>query len=792
MTNPVRISGFFSTFDTEAVIQQLRAARELSVQRLEVEEARAIVRRQLIADIGAKMSALLSRAKFLTAPNASLAKTAGVAGSAVSAAAGTNAALGSFEIDVLQLATGTTADGTALSLGVDSTAPLTSANFAVTPTEGTYTVKTATGGSATLTVGEAAVDNTSLLSASNFATAVTDGNFTVATQTGGTAVIAVDTATQSLDDVINAINTSGVGLTASITNDANGRANIITLTSTQGDITLGDAADTSNFLAATNLESATGTTTLASTEAFTTMMTLDDVVADINGSGIGLTATITNDGNGRPNLVTLNSTQGAISLGNANDTSNILSATNLLASPGTTTRESTASIARLNAAETMDGAAFFGGPPASGQHFFTINGVQIDYDTATDSLNDVISRINASGAGVTARYNAIDDRLELVQTATGSLEITLADDGAGGDFLSKTGLLTATQTLGQNAEYAIDGGATQYAATNTVSPLPGVTMTLLETTEAGSPETVTVTQNSDAVVTLVKNFVTDYNAAVESIDQATHVDPEDLSNSGELSGDATIRRLKSSLRSLLTGRGVNVLGEYDNFNEIGLGFGDFGSDIGTTDTLKLDEAKFIEALENDPASVQALLETFSLEGSLDAGGTGSISGLTGTYSGAIAGRYTIVDDGAGNLTSVFRDIHGNETTTFASVVAGGTETTLIPGMTLQIAGTLQAGEHTITVSNTAISPMRQIQDFLEAQAGSGDVLANREETYSTVAADIRDRIETLQGRIDAEMERLRDQFILMEQAQARADAALGALQQMTAQLASINGGGQQN
>ena len=785
MSDPVRISGFFATFDTEAVLAQLRAVREIALSRLEVDEARAQVRQQLIADISTDLSSVLARAKLLTLPNSTLAKTATVSGTAVSAAATPSSTLGQFTVDVLKLATATAVDGSAISAGVDATAALSEGNFSTAPTNGTYTVGTTAGGSATLTIGEAVAGNTSLLNATNFATDVTDGTFTLATATGGSQSLTIDITTDSLDDVITAINGSGIGVTATITNDANGRANVLTLTSTQGDITVGDVADTSNFLAATKLEGATGTTTIASTAAFTKQMTLNEVIADINGAGVGLTASVQNDGNGRPNLLQLTAASD-VTIGNATDSSNFLSATNLLASPGTTTRSSTLGIARLNPSENMADASFFGGAPASGSHHFTINGVQIDYDVATDSLNDVISRINGSSAGVTALYNSADDRLEFAQTATGSLEITVSDDGAGGDFLSKMGLLTASQTLGESAEYSVNGGATQYSASNTVSPLPGSTMTLLETTEVGSPETVTITQDTESVTNAIRNFVDAYNAAITTIDGATNIDLDNANNSGELSGDSTIRQLKSTMRNLVTGQGLNVSGAYGSLTQIGISFGEFGSELGSTDTLILNEGDFTDALAADPVSVQTLFEAFTLDASLTGGGTGSISSIAGTYSGPVAGTYTIIDDGAGNLTSVFRDIHGDETTSFATVVASGTETTLVPGMTLNIAATLLAGEHTIVVSNTSISPMRQIQSFLESQAGTGDILELRQDSYDAIATDVRERIETLQDRIDGEMDNLRRKFIAMEQAQAAASIAFGALSAMSTQLAGIN------
>ena len=55
---------------------------------------------------------------------------------------------------------------------------------------------------------------------------------------------------------------------------------------------------------------------------------------------------------------------------------------------------------------------------------FKINSVEISY-TSDDSLQDIIDRINSSSAGVTAFYNALTDKLELVSNTTGSALIKL-------------------------------------------------------------------------------------------------------------------------------------------------------------------------------------------------------------------------------------------------------------------------------------------------------------------------------------------------------------------------------
>jgi flagellar hook-associated protein 2 len=77
---------------------------------------------------------------------------------------------------------------------------------------------------------------------------------------------------------------------------------------------------------------------------------------------------------------------------------------------------------------------------------FTINGVQFTVDPSSDSLNDLITAINASSAGVTASYNVSTDRVTIENTMSG--DTSLINFGATGDtsnFLSAIAVTQATQ-----------------------------------------------------------------------------------------------------------------------------------------------------------------------------------------------------------------------------------------------------------------------------------------------------------------------------------------------------------
>ncbi len=658
-SQPVRIGNFYSSFDTQAVIQQLTAAAEVPINQISQQESGIQQKQNAISQLQTEFAALLSRANTLMDPNSVSAKTATVSGTAVRAAASPAATPGSFSVAVTQNATRTSATGGAL------TAPLNA---------------------------------TALLNASNVNTAVTAGTFTIQTPQGA-ATITVDPATQSLNDVIAAINaqTATTGVTASIANDANGQPNILHLTSTGGAIQLGSGADTSNFLAATNL----------------------------------------------------------------------------LASPGTTTRDSTLDVNRINLGTAMAAASFAGGAPASGSHWFSINGVHINYDASVDSLSAVITRINGSSAGVKAAYDPISDKITLTQTKLGSVGIQLADDGAGGNLLARTGLLTATQALGQNAQYSINNGPAQYATSNTVTLGNGVTLTLTAPTGA-TPATVTVGQDSSAAVTAITNFVSDYNTLATDLAAVTK---SDQTNPGPMSGDSNLISLQSQLRAIMTDVGTTVTGQFSQLESIGISFGAIGSAVGTTNTLVFDQNVFQAAMTNNPASVQNALSQFTVGATLVPGGTSSITGISGTYAGTIPGNYAITSDASGLLTSVFTPSDGSAAVTqTATVAANGTNTTLLPGITLNI-GALQSGTTSISAGITNESVIGKMRDFLNSLAGPGGTLPSLQDEYTNDIKDMEARKAEMQSSVDAQVAIWQQKFTAMEQAMAQASSVMSQLNQ---------------
>ena len=86
--------------------------------------------------------------------------------------------------------------------------------------------------------------------------------------------------------------------------------------------------------------------------------------------------------------------------------------------------------------------------PITADGTFSINGVEIAIDASEDTMQDLISRVNESDAGVTLSYNASDDQFIIQNNKTGSTGMDLDDNGSG--FFTAIGIDTANinYTLG--------------------------------------------------------------------------------------------------------------------------------------------------------------------------------------------------------------------------------------------------------------------------------------------------------------------------------------------------------
>lgn len=115
---------------------------------------------------------------------------------------------------------------------------------------------------------------------------------------------------------------------------------------------------------------------------------------------------------------------------------------------------------------------------------FTIGGQTISL-AATDTMDNVVTKINNSASGVTASFAS--GKLTLTGDVTGSANaFSLADSTTNGtdSLFQNIGVVDATNTflntvqVAQDAQYTMDGGAVQTSATNTINDITGVDVSL--------------------------------------------------------------------------------------------------------------------------------------------------------------------------------------------------------------------------------------------------------------------------------------------------------------------------
>ena len=248
--------------------------------------------------------------------------------------------------------------------------------------------------------------------------------------------------------------------------------------------------------------------------------TVDQVIGAVNASGAGVTMSY--DPVNDRFIIRANSTgPQTIQLGGGGDTSNFLRIARLTIDQG-------AEVVTGTDKGSIDpdlplAQAGFDITPTSG--VFTINGVTITVDAGVDSLNDLIKKVNSSGAGVQMSYDASADKIVLEQVLTDDIVASQIQVGSPTDtsnFLVAARLNSSTTvpatigTVRQEAIFTVDG--VQYTRkTNQISDITqGVTYTLGGPTT--DPVTISITQDEDRAISAIADFIATYNQTMELID----------------------------------------------------------------------------------------------------------------------------------------------------------------------------------------------------------------------------------------------------------------------------------
>ncbi|MGE5396024.1 MAG: flagellar filament capping protein FliD [Chitinophagales bacterium] len=381
---------------------------------------------------------------------------------------------------------------------------------------------------------------------------------------------------------------------------------------------------------------------------------VNDVLAMINGSGAGVTASYDNT-NDRF-VLTANTIGGdqTITVGSGTDTSNFLTIAGLSDSLGGTYTAGQDD----GSVDTTVALNSSGLSKSVTTGTFSINGVSIYVNPTTDTLDDIISRINTSSAGVTASYNSTNDTLQLVsngdETNSDVIKIGSASDTSNfwwatnmvyppNEDLDSDDILENEVMIGspgQHAKLEVDGVSYTRASNDIDDIIAGVTLKLNST--SSSTATLNITSNTDQAFEKMKAFIVNYNKIMDMTyqealtkderkkeipelteDQENSMSDDDIDDYNTnresllrqdiLHRDTDVKGIHNTLRRLASQSVEGLDGQYNSLNSLGINTGAIGSEYdsnlqGYLLTNSTDEAEIETALKNNTTFMTALEE----------------------------------------------------------------------------------------------------------------------------------------------------------------------------------------
>lgn len=374
-----------------------------------------------------------------------------------------------------------------------------------------------------------------------------------------------------------------------------------------------------------------------------TSLSVTDLLAIINSSGAGVTASYdsTND-----NIVLKSIKPGAenITLGDFSDTSDILSVLKLTTQDGATKTVGSTD-GSIDPSVKLSSAGF---TKTVTSGIFTINGISIYIDASRDSLNDVIDKVNNSGANVEMLYDKVSDKVTL-RSKDSIDKIVLGSANDTSSFLEALNLTTDTTTstesgvAGQYAILNVDG-INYVRNTNEIGDIiSGVTLNIKNASDDYT--TIDISTDTTKAVEYFAKFVQHYNQMIQKLsppkindedkkyltplteDEKKKMTSEEVSDYEKkweefttydiISKSSELRLLKNSLRSNLLSEVTGITGTYRSLIDLGIeiaGDGDVSvlkKGMLVKDSTDYEEIlnelnqneKFLNALSQDPDGV---------------------------------------------------------------------------------------------------------------------------------------------------------------------------------------------
>ena len=224
---------------------------------------------------------------------------------------------------------------------------------------------------------------------------------------------------------------------------------------------------------------------------------------------------------------------------------------------------------------------------------------------ASDTLDEIISALNDAGIPVTA---------SILNTGAGPtpFQLNFASDitGKRGDLVIDAGgfdLGLTTLSEAQDAEVFFGSddpakGILIRRSSNTLDDvLNGVTIDLVSADET-TAVTVTITRDTQSIIDSVSAFVTAFNDAIGRIDQYDFFDVESEER-GILLGNPTTGNVRRALFRLVNQRATGLDTPLEFLSQVGITVGGEG-------VLNFDQDRFTAAFDDDPEAVKNLFAAF--------------------------------------------------------------------------------------------------------------------------------------------------------------------------------------
>lgn len=318
--------------------------------------------------------------------------------------------------------------------------------------------------------------------------------------------------------------------------------------------------------------------------------------------------------------------------------------TGALADTHEITVEQLASAHKLKTSAQASGDTALGSTTGSGTRKITItqNGKTTEVELKDDetSLNSIAKAINKQNGDVSASVQRTDNGYQLVLSSktTGSDgEMSVKVDGdqnladimdtsAGGQHLDDQGVPIAgdpgaadkmiSVSDAKDAKLTVDGTNFTRSNNNITDIIDGVTLKLNAVSEADKndptklqSEQLTLTADTSAIKTNLKDFVKQYNALLSATTAASKYVKNDTSGlsddavatpstkSGALMGDSTLRGMVSQIRSTVNGVYGDSGADYGALADLGIKID------AATGQMTLDEDKLDKAIADDPDQI---------------------------------------------------------------------------------------------------------------------------------------------------------------------------------------------